>query len=311
MAGRDGTKRKHILRQEHNRTNYRYAGVTFERPFQLLFVREFFSNQWKSINWCPKSLQSNLSLRPPDKSDQLKIADTQFQFLEFTDSNVRSAFLKMRPPEKCKLRTPKVGPKRRSNLQKATTYVKLSEKHSFDCLTFPSQALRTSDHRVCKVRLARPLPNTPPPPLTRGNHRSLVVMSWLAQGHVHNSILKFFEPNLANETTWKIGPLTRSPFGGRNSQIWLYFRHKFKIDNLPEFRTVRHHSKKGKVSLTPDNTDEFYTFSGLVELPDSYAVMSRSVTKPMFVLRMLVLQRTWNMSVMFSYWYQIVGGQSL
>ena len=140
---------------------------------------------------CP--IQSNLSLRPPDKSDHLKIADTQFQSLEFTDSNVRSAFLKMRPPEKCELRTPKVGPKRRSNLRKATTYVKLSEKHVFDCLTFPWQALRTSDHRVCKLRLARPLP------LTRGNHRSLT--SWLAQGHVYNSKLKFFEPNLANETT--------------------------------------------------------------------------------------------------------------
>ena len=77
----------------------------------------------------PDILQSNLSLRPPDKSDHLKIADTQFQSLEFTDSNVRSAFLKMRPPEKCELRTPKVSPKRRSNLQNATTYVILSEKH--------------------------------------------------------------------------------------------------------------------------------------------------------------------------------------
>ena len=130
-------------------------------------------------------VQSNLSLRPPDKSDHLKIADTQFQSLEFTDSNVRSAFLKMRPPEKCELRTPKVGPKRQSNLQKATTYVTLSEKHFFVCLTFPSQALRTSDHRVCKLRLASPLLITPP--LTRGNHWSL--MSWLAQGHVYNSIL--------------------------------------------------------------------------------------------------------------------------
>ena len=26
-----------------------------------------------------------------------------------------------------------------------------------------------------------------------------------------------FEPNLANETTWKIGPLIPSPFGGRIS----------------------------------------------------------------------------------------------
>ena len=82
------------------------------------------------------NVQLNLSLRPPDKSDHLKIADTEFQSLEFADSNVRSAFLKMRPPEKCELRTPKVGPKRWSNLQKATTYVKLSKKHFFDCLTF-------------------------------------------------------------------------------------------------------------------------------------------------------------------------------
>ena len=63
----------------------------------------------------------------------------------------------------------------------------------------------------------------------------------------------------------------------------------FKIDKLPELRMVRHHSKKGNVSLTPNNIDEFYTFSGLVDLPDSYAVMSRSVTKPMFVLCMPVL----------------------
>ena len=70
---------------------------------------------------------------------------------------------------------------------------------------FPSQALRTRDLRVFKLRLAWSLPITPP--LTRGNHRSL--MSWLAQGHVCNSILKIFEQNLANETTWKIGPLGR------------------------------------------------------------------------------------------------------
>ena len=30
-------------------------------------------------------LQSNLSLRPPDKSDHLKIADTQFESLRFAD----------------------------------------------------------------------------------------------------------------------------------------------------------------------------------------------------------------------------------
>ena len=76
-------------------------------------------------------VQSNLSLRPPDKSDHLKIADTEFQSLQFADSNVGSAFLKMRPPEKCELRTPKVGPKRRFNLQKATTCVKLQRKTLF------------------------------------------------------------------------------------------------------------------------------------------------------------------------------------
>ena len=76
-------------------------------------------------------LQSNLSLRPPGKSDHLKIADTQFQSLQFADSNVRTAFLKMRPPENCELRTPKVGPKRRFNLRKATTFVKFSEKPFF------------------------------------------------------------------------------------------------------------------------------------------------------------------------------------
>ena len=135
--------------------------------------------------------------------------------------------LENRPPEKCELRTPKVGPKRRFNLQKATTYVKLSKKHFFVCRTFPSQALWTSDHRVCKLRLAWSLPITPP--LTRGNQRSL--MSWLAQGHVYNSILKVFEPNLANETTWKMGPLTPSPFSGHNSQVWLY-KEKFFTGTL-------------------------------------------------------------------------------
>ena len=150
---------------------------------------------------CESLLKSNLSLRPPDKSDHLKIADTQFQSLHFADSNVRTAFLKMRPPEKCELRTPKVGPKRRFNLTKATTHVKLSEKYFFVCLTFPSKALRTSDHRVCKLHLSWSLPITLPP--TRGSHRSL--MLWLAQGHVYNSILKNFEPNL-NQILKNFGP---------------------------------------------------------------------------------------------------------
>ena len=123
-------------------------------------VSNSYVNRWVCyvLVWVHRSvtietkIQSNLSLRPPDKSDHLKNADTQFQSLQFADSNVRTAFLKMRPPEKCEMRTPKVGPKRRFNLRKATTYVKLSEKHFFVCLTLPSLALRTSDHRVCKLR---------------------------------------------------------------------------------------------------------------------------------------------------------------
>ena len=99
------------------------------------------------------NVQSNLSLRPPGKSDHLKIVDTQFQSLHFADSNVRSVFLKMQPPEKCEMRRPKVGPGGQFNLQKATTYVQLSEKHFFDYLTFPSQTFRTSDHCVSKFRL--------------------------------------------------------------------------------------------------------------------------------------------------------------
>ena len=107
-----------------------------------------------------RSIQSNLSLRPPDKSDHLEIVDTQFQSLQFADSNVRSAFLKMRPPEKCELQTPEVGPKRRFNLRKATTCVKLSEKRFFDRQTFPSHALQRAIiafaslawHGCCQLR---------------------------------------------------------------------------------------------------------------------------------------------------------------
>ena len=121
---------------------------------------------WISVLWVCRYLRkctvepvlaTTWQKRPPENCETHR-----FQSLEFTDSNVRSAFLKMRPPEKCELRTPKVSPKRRSNLQNATTYVILSEKHFLDRLTFPSQALRTSDHRVCKLRLARPLPDYAP-----------------------------------------------------------------------------------------------------------------------------------------------------
>ena len=61
--------------------------------------------------------------------------------------------------------SPKVGLKRRFNLQKATTCVKLQRKTLFWLPNFPSQALRTSDLRVFKLRLAWSLPITPP--LTR------------------------------------------------------------------------------------------------------------------------------------------------
>ena len=111
----------------------------------------------------------------PCPCDHLKIADTHFQSLQFPDSNVRSAFLKMRPPEKCKLRTAEVSPKRRFNLRKATTCIKLSEKHFIHPPTFPTQAHQTSDIRVCKLLLAWPLPITPP--RTRGSCRWLMLMA--------------------------------------------------------------------------------------------------------------------------------------
>ena len=88
----------------------RVPGTGTENPIVLSLwsscdVRSFASRQLGSLPsfvvYIPTrfELQSNLSLRPPDKSDHLKIADTQFQSLEFTDSNVRSAFLKMQPPQ--------------------------------------------------------------------------------------------------------------------------------------------------------------------------------------------------------------------
>ena len=43
-----------------------------------------------------------------------------------------------------------------------------------------------------------------------------------SRGGMCTTLLKTLEPSLANETTWEIGPLIRSPFGGRNSQVWLY-----------------------------------------------------------------------------------------
>ena len=46
---------KHILRHDHFRAKCRYVGVFFERRFQPLSVRGFFSNQRESISRCPKS----------------------------------------------------------------------------------------------------------------------------------------------------------------------------------------------------------------------------------------------------------------
>ena len=102
------------------------------------------------------------------KSDHLKIADTQFQSLEFADSNVRSAFLKMATTWEMRIADTKGRPKASIQPAKSDHIRKIERKTLFfDCLTFPSQALRTSDHRVCKLRLARSLPVTPP--LTRAN----------------------------------------------------------------------------------------------------------------------------------------------
>ena len=154
--------------------------VSSNELFSTLKVIHFLS--FIVIPW-----QSNLSLRPPDKNGHLKIADTHFQSLQFVDSNVRSAFLKMRPPEKCELRTSEVGPTLQFTLRKATTHVKLSEKHFFDRPTFPSHTLRKSDHHVCKLRLAWSLPITPPHAC--GNYRSLMSMARAGacvQLHVEN-----------------------------------------------------------------------------------------------------------------------------
>ena len=150
-------------------------------------------------------LQSNLSLQPPDKSDHLKIADTHFQSLQFSDSNVRSVFLKMRPPEKCELRTLCVGPKLRFNLGKATKYVKLSEKNFFDRPTFPLQALRTSDHRVCKLDLAWHGRCQLRPRVHVGTTDRW--WRWLVRGHVYDSIENFWTKpgkwdHLRNRTTF-------------------------------------------------------------------------------------------------------------
>ena len=136
-------------------------------------------------------------LRPPYKSDHLKIADTPFQCLQFADSNVRSAFLKMRPPEKCELRTPEVGPKCRFNLRKATTYIKLSEKHIFDRPTFPLQEWAAAAFASSAWQWSLPIT----PPRTHGDYRSLMSTAHRrGKGYVYDSILKKFEP------TWHMGP---------------------------------------------------------------------------------------------------------
>ena len=96
-------------------------------------------------------------------------------------------------------------------------------------------------------------------------------MSWLAQGHVYNSILKIFEPNLANETTWKIGPLTPSPFGGRNSQVWLYLPKAARMSEKqfpPIFRQKRldlHAKKKQKQKLSRKLTGLLVTSDALAD----------------------------------------------
>ena len=113
----------------------------------------------------------------------------------------------------------------------------IQRKILFNRPTFPSQALRMSDHHVYKLRLAWSLPITPP--RTCGDNRSL--MSLARARACVNSVLKNFEPNLANETTWEIGPLTPSPFGGRNSQVWLYnYKKKCNLCLQESFPSYKH-----------------------------------------------------------------------
>ena len=153
-----------------------------------------------------QSVQSNLSLRPPGKSDHLKTADTLFQSLQFADSIVRSAFLKMRPPEKCELRTPEVGPKWWFNLEKRPHSSKWA-KNTFSIVQLFLQ--RHSERAIitfatCKFRLAWSLAITPM--RTRGNYRSLTSMAraWAyEQLHFENSWTKPGKwDHLRNRTTY-------------------------------------------------------------------------------------------------------------
>ena len=143
-------------------------------------------------------------------------------FSPFNSWNVLSALLKMWPPEKCELRTLEVGPKRRFNLQKVTTYVKLSEKCFFDRPTFLHKHFQwAGSASAISAWHGRPPP--PPPPL----HIDLRIHEgttdcwcrWLAQGICVQLHIENFEPNPANETTWQIGPLIPRTFGGRSSQV--------------------------------------------------------------------------------------------
>ena len=59
------------------------------------------------------------------------------------------------------------------------------------------------------------------------------------RGMMCTTLLRFFEPNLANETTWEILPHIPSPFGGRNSQVRL----------SPQDDSVKFYQKQGSSNL--------------------------------------------------------------
>ena len=107
--------------------------------------------------------------------DHLKIADTHFQSLQFSDSNARSVFLKMDH-----LRNANCG-HRKSAQSFDSTWEKWPNtsnwaKNTFSIVQlFPRKHFQMSDHRVCKLDLAWSLPITPPH--TCGNYRSLMTMA--------------------------------------------------------------------------------------------------------------------------------------
>ena len=156
-------------------------------------------------------LQSNLSLRPPENCGHT-ISVPSIRGFKCTDSVLENA-----TTWEMRIADTKGRPKASIQPEKSDHIRQIERKALFSSSNFSFVGTPNEQSPRLQAPLVMVVAITPP--LTRGSHRSL--MAWLAQGHVYNSILKNFEPNLANETTWETGPLTPSPFGGRNSQVWL------------------------------------------------------------------------------------------